>query len=89
MRLPMRLSLMFLTGVFIAIPCFAGESKIAKKDIPEKVLKAFHKTYPGIQIRDQTMIMEGAQRLYELEYSISKVEHDVTKKPMGLSSKAL
>lgn len=75
--------LMLLTGTIIAIPCFAGESKIPKKDIPEKVLQAFQKAYSGVRIQDQAIEINGAQRLYVLEYSINKIEHDAVFKADG------
>jgi hypothetical protein len=76
-------SVIVLAFGIVAVPCLAGQTKMAKKDIPPKVLQAFEKAYPGMQIQKQVMIMDGSTMLYKLEYAVKKVEHDVIINPEG------
>lgn len=63
---PMFACVVLLVFVF-AMPTFAGEKKITKKDVPPAILKASEQTYPKATVNAYAKESENGKTFYELE----------------------
>ena len=60
-----------------AIPVLAQEEQpIGKQDIPAAVLKAFHESYPGIEITGYDREVDEGRTLYEIETRAGDFDRD-------------
>jgi hypothetical protein len=69
--------------VFSGFDAPAQEKKIRKKDVPQAVISAFEKAYPGALVRGYSSEIEGGKVKYEIESFRNKFTLDVLYLPDG------
>jgi len=61
----------------LGVQGFAGETKIAKKDVPAPVLKAFEQSYPKATVNGYAKEVENGVSYYELETVEGNTKRDL------------
>ncbi len=76
-RLSSILAFVLCTTLALANGVFAGEKKITKEDLPQAVLTAFEKAYPGATIKGLSKEVEKGTTVYEIESTDGKTHRDI------------
>jgi hypothetical protein len=61
----------------LSLSGFAGETKMAKKDLPAAVVQAFEKAYPKAVIKGAAKEMENGVTCYEIESTEGTIGRDI------------
>jgi hypothetical protein len=68
----------FIMVLVYALPAFAQEGKVTKKNVPAAVIAAFEKSFPTTKVNGYSRETEDGKVSYEIDCMVGTVHHDVS-----------
>ena len=72
-----------ISSLLFGVYASAQEKKISRKNVPQAVLSAFEKAYPGVRAKSYSTELEDGKTYYEIESVQNKMTLDISYLPDG------